>query len=446
MATTWTPDVWRDMTALQQPDWPDPAEVERVAKELRSWPPLVFAGEARNLQDQLAKVVNGEAFLLQAGDCAESFFDHSADSVRDRLKIFLQMAAILTYAAGMPIVKVTRMAGQFAKPRSSPTERVGDREIPSFRGHIVNSELPEPAARIPDPSRMLGAYHHAAATLNLIRAFTEGGFADLARIHAWNNEFVASSPQGRRFEQLAGEIDRALAFMRAVGIDTENPALHQVDLWTSHEALLLEYEEALTREDSLSGDWYDCSAHMLWIGERTRQLDGAHVRFLAGVANPVACKVGPGATPQDVLDLCRALNPDRVPGRLTLISRMGATTIADGLPPLLEAIRDAGEPVIWACDPMHGNTFTSSTGHKTRRLDDIVAEIDAFFALHEAAGTRPGGIHLEITAGAVTECLGGGDELTEADLDRAYETLCDPRLNARQSLDLCFHLAELLTR
>jgi 3-deoxy-7-phosphoheptulonate synthase len=382
--------------------------------------------------------------LLQAGDCAESFFDHSADSVRDKLKVLLQMAAVLTYAGGTPVVKVTRMAGQFAKPRSSPVETVGGLELPSFRGHIVNSEAPTPEARVPDPARMLQAYHHAAATLNLVRAFTDGGFADLAKVHAWNNEFVASSPQGQRFEQLAGEIDRALAFMRAIGIDTANPTLHQVDIWTSHEALLLEYEEALTRKDSLTGDWYDCSAHMLWIGERTRQLDGAHVAFLAGVKNPIGCKIGPSATPDEVLELSKRLNPDRIPGRLTLISRMGASTIRDALPPILEALRD--EPVVWACDPMHGNTFTSSNGRKTRHMDDIASEVEAFFDVHREAGTRAGGIHVEITAGAVTECLGGGENVSEQDLDRRYETLCDPRLNGRQSLDLAFHLAELMTR
>ena len=323
MATrTWEPTTWRDLPALQQPDWPDPRAVDSATDELRTWPPLVFAGEARRLQDDLAKVHAGEAFLLQAGDCAESFADHSADSVRERLKVLLQMAAVLTYAAGTPIVKVARMAGQFAKPRSSPTEMVGDQELPSFRGHIVNSEAPSPEARQPDPDRMLAAYHHSAATLNLLRAFTSGGFADLAQVHQWNNEFVSSSPQGQRFEQIATEIDRALAFMRAVGIDTENPTLHQVDVWTSHEALLLEYEEALTRRDSITGDWYDCSGHMLWIGERTRQVDGAHVAFLSGVKNPLGCKVGPGADPDEVVDLCRALNPERIPGRLTLITRM----------------------------------------------------------------------------------------------------------------------------
>ncbi|HEX9696756.1 MAG TPA: 3-deoxy-7-phosphoheptulonate synthase class II [Actinomycetota bacterium] len=445
-STIWNPGAWRDMSALQQPDWPDPAAVDAVAKELQSWPPLVFAGEARTLQAQLATVAAGEAFLLQAGDCAESFLDHSADSVRDRLKVLLQIAAVLTYAAGTPIVKVSRIAGQFAKPRSSPTEMVGGVEIPSFRGHIVNSDEPVAAARVPDPRRMLDAYHHAAATLNLLRAFTDGGFADLGKVHAWNNEFVASSPQGQRYEQIATQIDRALAFMRAVGIDTDNPALHQVDVWTSHEALLLEYEEALTRQDSLTGDWYDCSGHFLWIGERTRAPRGAHVAFLAGVGNPIGCKIGPTADPAEVVELCRRLNPGRVPGHLTLITRMGASKVRDALPPILEAVRDSGEPVIWSCDPMHGNTFTSGTGLKTRRLDDIVAEIDGFFAAHRTAGTRAGGVHLEITGAAVTECLGGGDNVTEADLDREYTTLCDPRLNAKQSLDLAFHLADLMTQ
>lgn len=443
-AAEWAPSSWRSHEALQQPVWPDPQGVVAAVEELRSWPPLVFAGEARSLQAQMAKVAEGKAFLLQAGDCAESFADHSADSVRDRLKLLLQISAIVTYAAGTPVVKVARMAGQFAKPRSSPTEMVGDVELPSFRGHIVNSDEPTAEARIPDPTRMLGAYHRAAATLNLLRAFTGGGFADLAQVHAWNLAFVASSPQGERYEQLATEIDRALAFMSAAGIETTNPALHQVDIWTSHEALLLDYEEALTRRDSLTGDWYDCSAHTLWIGERTRKPDGAHVRFLSGINNPVACKIGPSATPSEVLALCDALDPAHVPGRLTLITRMGVNEIRKALPPILEAVRDEDRPVIWVCDPMHGNTFLSRSGVKTRSLDDITGEIDSFFELHRDAGTRAGGVHLEFTADSVTECLGGGDALTEDDLDRAYASLCDPRLNGRQSLDLAFHLAGLI--
>ena len=442
MAKTWTPHDWRAREALHQPPWPDPDQVRATVQELRTWPPLVFAGEARTLREHLARVATGEAFLLQAGDCAESFADHSADSVRDRLKVLLQMAAILTYAGGLPIVKVARMAGQFAKPRSSPTEMVGDVEISSFFGHMVNSESPDAASRVPDPQRLLAGYHHSSATLNLVRAFTSGGFADLTQVHAWNQEFIAASPQGQRYEQLAAEIDRALAFMRACGVDTASPSLHQVDIWTSHEALLLDYEEALTRTDSITGDWYDCSAHMLWIGERTRSPDGAHVQFLAGVNNPIGCKIGPTAKPEDVKALCETLDPDGIPGRLTLITRMGAGNVAEKLPPILEAVGD--HPVVWACDPMHGNTFTSSTGRKTRHFDDIVKEVDGFFVAHREAGTRPGGIHLEITGERVTECLGGSHDLTEDDLEGAYTTLCDPRLNAPQALDLAFHVAELL--
>jgi 3-deoxy-7-phosphoheptulonate synthase len=342
-------------------------------------------------------------------------------------------------------VKVGRIAGQFAKPRSAPTETVDALELPSFRGHIVNDIAFTDAARQPDPNRILEAYHQSASTLNLLRAFTKGGFADLSRVHAWNQEFVTSSAEGRRYEQLAGEIDRALRFMAACGIETETQAeLHEVDFFTSHEALILGYEEALTRQDSLTGDWYDCSAHMLWIGERTRQLDGAHVEFLSGVGNPIGCKLGPTASADAVLALCERLNPDRIPGRLTLVSRMGAEQIESGLRPLLAAVRDAGHPVVWACDPMHGNTFTSQSGRKTRHLDAIVTEIDGFFRAHRAEGTWPGGLHVELTGDDVTECLGGAEQILDADLDTRYETMCDPRLNARQSLDLAFRVAELL--
>jgi len=416
-------------------------------KQLATYPPLVFAGEARSLTSDLARVARGEAFLLQAGDCAESFEGFSADAIRDKLKVILQMAVVLTYSSGVPVLKVGRIAGQFAKPRSSPTEKIGDLELPSFRGHIVNDIAPTLEARVPDPERLLTAYHQAASTLNLLRAFTKGGFADLNRVHAWNQEFVASSIEGRRYEIIAEEIDRALTFMRACGIDLEGShALHQVDFYTSHEALILGYEEALTRQDSLTGDWYDCSAHMLWIGERTRELDGAHVEFLSGVKNPIGCKVGPSATPDEVLALCEALNPGRVPGRLTLISRMGAAAVETALRPLLAAVRDAGHPVVWACDPMHGNTFTSNSGRKTRHFDDVLAEITGFFGAHGAEGTWPGGVHIELTGDDVTECLGGAEEILDADLDDRYETMCDPRLNGRQSIDLAFQVAELLRR
>ncbi|HUF31622.1 MAG TPA: 3-deoxy-7-phosphoheptulonate synthase class II [Acidimicrobiales bacterium] len=445
MGTAWTPSSWREQPAGQQPDWPDATALELVLKQLGGYPPLVFAGEARNLTADLAQVAAGEAFLVQAGDCAESFDAFSADTIRDKLKVILQMAVVLTYSSGVPVLKVGRIAGQFAKPRSSPTERIDGADVPSFRGHMVNDDAPEAAGRVADPSRLLTAYHQSSATLNLLRAFTKGGFADLNRVHAWNQEFVATSSQGQRYEAVADEIERALRFMKACGIDLETEhQLHQVDFYTSHEALILGYEEALTRQDSLTGDWYDCSAHMLWIGERTREIDGAHVEFLSGVANPLGCKVGPTATVDEVLAICERLNPEKAPGRLTLISRMGAQAVTEGLPPLLRAVRDAGHPVVWACDPMHGNTFTAPGGRKTRHFDDVLTEISGFFAAHRAEGTWPGGVHIELTGDDVTECLGGSTEVLDTHLDQRYETMCDPRLNARQSLDLAFRVAELL--
>jgi 3-deoxy-7-phosphoheptulonate synthase len=445
MARTWSPDSWHGLTAEQQPSWPDAGDLDRALKQISSLPPLVFAGEARSLQSALGQVAAGNAFLLQAGDCAESFEEFSANNIREKLRVILQMAVVLTYSLGVPVVKVGRMAGQFAKPRSQPFEKVGDTDIPSFRGHIVNDPAPTEAARRPDPERLVQAYHQSASTLNLLRAFTKGGFADLNRVHAWTQEFIESSPEGQRYQTLATEIENALAFMRACGIDTENnAALHPVDVYTSHEALILGYEEALTRRDSLTGDWYDCSAHMLWIGERTRQLDGAHIEFLRGVGNPIGCKVGPSATPEFVLELCQVLNPARIPGRLTLISRMGSDNVEDKLRPLLRAVHDAGHPVVWACDPMHANTFTSTTGRKTRHLDHVVAEIAGFVRAHRAEHTWPGGIHVELTGDDVTECLGGSDSLSDADLDDRYQTVCDPRLNGRQSVDLAFRVAELI--
>jgi 3-deoxy-7-phosphoheptulonate synthase len=447
VTSTWTPDSWRDLPAAQQPDWPDPASLDAVLKTLSTLPPLVFAGEARRLRASLAEVQAGRAFLLQAGDCAESFGDFTADAIRDKLKVILQMAVVLTYGSGVPVVKVGRIAGQFAKPRSSPTEQVGDVTLPSFRGHIVNGDAPTLEARTPDPSRLVAAYHQSASTLNLLRAFATGGFADLSQVHVWNQEFVASSNQGRRYDAIAGEIDRALRFMAACGIDlTGETTLHQVDFWTSHEALILGYEEALTRKDSLTGDWYDCSAHLLWVGERTRQLDGGHLAFLAGVNNPLGCKIGPNATPDEVVAICSRLDPDRVPGRLTLISRMGAGNVAGRLPALLRAVREEGHPVVWACDPMHGNTFTSDGGRKTRHFDHVVAEISEFFEACRAEDVWPGGVHVELTGDNVTECLGGAEEILEDQLDTRYLTTCDPRLNGRQSLDLAFRVAELLRR
>ena len=446
-ASSWTPRSWRDRPALQQPDWPDEGALDAVLKQMATMPPLVFAGEARALTEQLGQVASGNAFLLQAGDCAESFEAFGADAIRDKLKVILQMAVVLTYSSGVPTVKVGRIAGQFAKPRSSPTETVGDLVLPSFRGHMVNDITPTEAARVPDPNRLLAAYHQSSSTLNLLRAFTKGGYADLHQVHTWNQEFVASSREGRRYERLADEIDRALRFMKACGVDTSTqPNLHEVDFYTSHEALVLGYEEALTRQDSLTGEWYDCSAHMIWIGERTRELDGAHVEFFSGVNNPIGCKVGPTASADEVIALCERLNPNKIPGRLTLISRMGADKIESGLPPLLAAVREAGHPVVWACDPMHGNTITASGGQKTRRLDDILAEIVGFFAAHDAEGTWAGGVHVELTGDDVTECLGGAEEILDTDLGSRYETMCDPRLNGRQSIDLAFAVAEMLQR
>jgi 3-deoxy-7-phosphoheptulonate synthase len=445
MNNNWTPSSWQTFPAVQQPQWPDKGALDNALKQIATFPPLVFAGEARSLQTALGQVASGNAFLLQAGDCAESFEEFSAVNIREKLRVILQMAVMLTYSMGVPVVKVGRIAGQFAKPRSNNTETVNGVELPVFRGHMVNGPDAHAEARIPNPDRLVQAYHQAASTLNLVRAFTKGGFADLNRVHAWNQEFVAQSAEGKRYEDVASEIERALAFMRACGIDTEtNTALHQVDVYTSHEALILGYEEALTRQDSLTGGWYDCSAHMLWIGERTRQLDGAHVEFLRGVGNPIGCKIGKTTDVDYVLSLCETLNPARIPGRLTLISRMGANDVEEALRPLLRAVRDAGHPVVWACDPMHGNTYSAPNGRKTRHLEDIVKEITGFVKAHRAEGTWPGGIHIELTGENVTECLGGSEGLGNDDLDTRYETVCDPRLNARQSIDLAFRVAELI--
>ena len=445
MNNNWTPSSWQTFPAVQQPQWPDTGALDNALKQISAFPPLVFAGEARSLQTALGHVASGNAFLLQAGDCAESFEEFSAVNIREKLRVILQMAVMLTYSMGVPVVKVGRIAGQFAKPRSNNTETIDGVELPVFRGHMVNGPDAHAEARIPNPDRLVQAYHQAASTLNLVRAFTKGGFADLNRVHAWNQEFVAQSAEGKRYEDVASEIERALAFMRACGIDTEtNTALHQVDVYTSHEALILGYEEALTRQDSLTGGWYDCSAHMLWIGERTRQLDGAHVEFLRGVGNPLGCKIGKTTDVDYVLSLCEALNPARIPGRLTLISRMGANDVEEALRPLLRAVRDAGHPVVWACDPMHGNTYSAPNGRKTRHLEDIVKEITGFVKAHRAEGTWPGGIHIELTGENVTECLGGSEGLGNDDLDTRYETVCDPRLNARQSIDLAFRVAELI--
>jgi 3-deoxy-7-phosphoheptulonate synthase len=446
--STWSPSSWRSKPARHQPEWPDQDALAAALAELQRMPPLVFAGEARALRDALSEVAAGRAFLLQAGDCAESFHDPSAPTIREKLKILLQMAVVLMYGSTLPVVKVMRIAGQFAKPRSAPRERVGDLDLPSFLGHMVNGEEPTHEARTPDPARMVRAYHQSAATLNLLRAFTKGGFADLMRVHEWNQAFVTDSAEGQRYERTASEIERALRFMAACGIDLASERqLHEVDVWTSHEGLLLDYEEPLTRKDSTTGDWYDCSAHFVWIGERTRQPDGAHAAFFAGVHNPVGVKLGPDVTPEDALALCERLNPDRAPGRLSMIVRMGAGRVDELLPPVLRAVREADHPVVWVCDPMHANSFRTASGVKTRAFDAIMAEIEGFFASCHAEGAWPGGVHLEYTGEDVTECLGGpSGAVLEEQLSHRYETLCDPRLNARQSLDVAFRLAELMRR
>ncbi len=438
-----TPDLdsWRALPAAQQPDWPDPARVDAAVAELAAQPPLIFAGECDQLKDRVAAVARGEAFVLQGGDCAETFAGSTADAVRSKLETLLQMALVLTYAASIPVVKIGRMAGQYAKPRSSPTESRDGVELPAYRGEAVNDLEFTPESRRPNPERLLRAYHSAASTLNLARAFTHGGYADLHQAHAWNQDFVAQSPAGRRYEQLAGEIDRALAFMSACGIDPEE--LHGVEFYSSHEALLLEYERALTRIDSRTGLPYDVSAHLVWIGERTRDLDGAHVEFCRRIRNPIGVKLGPTASPDDAVALIERLDPDGEPGRLTLITRMGKDKVRDVLPPLVEKVTEHGSPVAWVCDPMHGNTFATPSGHKTRRFDHIVDEVAGFFEVHRALGTHPGGIHVEFTGDHVTECIGGGDELAEDDLHDRYETACDPRLNRRQALDLAFLVAEM---
>ena len=445
MSAKWAPESWRGKPIRQVPDYPDQAALEAVEATLANSPPLVFAGEARRLKEQLGRVADGQAFLLQGGDCAESFAEFHANNIRDTFRVMLQMAVVLTYGAACPVVKLGRMAGQFAKPRSAPTEVQGDAELPSYRGDIVNGIDFDAAARMPDPARMLRGYNQAAATLNLLRAFAQGGFADLHKVHQWNLEFVSGSPQAERYELLAARIDEALAFMEACGITPDEvPQLRETDFYTSHEALLLRYEQALTRVDSLSGEWYDCSAHLLWIGDRTRQLDGAHVEFLRGVQNPIGLKCGPSLEVDDMLRLIEVLNPDNTPGRLTLISRMGAEQVEAGLPPLVRAVKREGFKVVWSCDPMHGNTIKSSTGYKTRPFDRILAEVRNSFAVHRAEGSHAGGVHIEMTGQDVTECIGGAQAIDETRLGDRYHTHCDPRLNASQSLELAFLIAEQL--
>ncbi|WP_239002965.1 class II 3-deoxy-7-phosphoheptulonate synthase [Rhodovastum atsumiense] len=445
MSTTWTPDSWRSRPIRQVPAYPDPAALAAVEAKLRGYPPLVFAGEVRRLKAALALAAEGRAFVLQGGDCAESFQDFTANIIRDTFRVLLQMAVVLTFGASVPVVKLGRMAGQFAKPRSSDTETRDGETLPSYRGDIVNGPDFTPEARVPDPHRMEMGYFQAAGTLNLLRAFATGGYADLHEVHRWNLGFVARSPLVERYQDLAHRIDETLAFMSACGIFSgTTPQIRETDFFTSHEALLLPYEQALTRVDSTSGDWYGCSAHFLWIGDRTRQPDGAHVEFMRGLKNPLGLKVGPSTSVDDLLRLIDLLNPDDEPGRLTLISRMGAEKIATFLPPLLRAVHREGRRVVWLCDPMHGNTISSNAGLKTRSFDAILAEVRGFFDAHAAEGTWAGGVHVEMTGHEVTECIGGAHGLTMMDLPERYETFCDPRLNAEQSLELAFLIAEEL--
>ena len=443
----WSPAAWRDAPARQMPVYPDPAAVKAATDKLAGQPPLVFAGEARRLKAELAAACQGDAFLLQGGDCAESFDAFSADGLRDTFRVLLQMAATLAFAGGQPVVKVGRLAGQFAKPRSSDTEMQGDVTLDSYRGDIVNGFDFTAEARIPDPERMLQAYAQSAASLNLLRAFASGGFADLHQVHRWTLSFVENSPQGERYGALAVRISEALDFMRSCGLTAETtPQLRETAFYTSHEALLLPYEEALTRIDSTTGRWYDCSAHMLWIGDRTRQLDGAHVAFLKGVDNPIGLKCGPTLPADDLIALIDALNPENEPGRLTLIARMGSDKAGDALPALMRAVKAEGRAVLWSCDPMHGNTIKSATGFKTRPFERVLRETQVFADVAEAEGVHPGGLHVEMTGADVTECTGGAQAITDEKLGDRYHTACDPRLNASQALELAFLVAERIKR
>jgi 3-deoxy-7-phosphoheptulonate synthase len=447
MAPRWSPDSWRAKPIEQAPVYPDLAAVAEVETQLATFPPLVFAGEARELKAKLARVAAGEAFLLQGGDCAESFAEHRADAIRDFFRVLLQMAVVLTYAGGSPVVKLGRIAGQFAKPRSAPTEVQDGKELPSYRGDIINGIDFTEAARTPDPQRMSMAYRQAAATLNLLRAFAQGGYANLDHVHQWNLGFVKDSPAGHRYQELANHIAESLRFMRACGLTPERtPELRTTSLYTSHEALLLGYEQALTRVDSTSGDWYATSGHFLWVGDRTRTLDQAHIEYLRGIKNPVGVKCGPTCNADELLRLVDVLNPANEPGRLTLICRFGADKVAKHLPPLIRAVEREGKVVVWACDPMHGNTIKAAGGYKTRPFDLIMREVASFFDIHRGEGTHAGGIHVEMTGQNVTECVGGAKAVTETDLSDRYHTHCDPRLNADQSLELAFIIAERLKR
>jgi len=446
MSLTWSPGAWRQRPARQLPTYPDAGRLAAAEQRLAALPPLIFPGEISQLKDRLAAVARGEAFLLQGGDCAESFDELGQPAVESTFRVILQMAVVLTYAAACPVIKVGRIAGQFAKPRSSDSETIDGLTLPSYRGDIVNGAEFDAVAREPDPTRLLRAYSCSAATLNLLRALAQGGFADLNQVHRWTADFVRASPQGERFAELADRITESLAFMRACGFDAErSPQLHAVEFYTSHEALHLHYEEALTRRDEQSdAAWYGGSAHLLWLGERTRALDGAHVEYLAGITNPVGVKLGPTATPGDVLALLDRLDPNQEPGRIILISRMGSDKVTTALPPLLRAVRDAGRRPVWCCDPMHGNTVTSSNGYKTRDFERILLEMQGFFAAHADAGTVAGGLHFEMTGQDVTECRGGAQAVSDATLAERYRSACDPRLNGSQSLELAFQIAEVL--
>lgn len=445
MSQNWSPESWRSKPAEQLPKYTDQASLTQTESDLRKLPPLVFAGEARRLQESLAKAANGEAFLLQGGDCAESFAEFNANKIRDTFRALLQMAVVMTYAGSLPVVKVGRMAGQFAKPRSSDTETQGDVTLPSYRGDNINALEFTAEAREPNPKRMVDAYNQASATLNLLRAFAGGGYADLNKVHQWNLGFVENSPLGARYEDLANRINDALRFMEACGVTPETvPNLRETDFYTSHEALLLPYEEAMTREDSLTGDWYDTSAHMLWVGARTHQAENAQIEFVRGVKNPLGLKCSPALEPDELLRLIDILNPENIPGRLTLIARMGHNQVEKKLSPLVRAIKQEGRSVVWSCDPMHGNTLTSSSGYKTRPFDHIMKEVRDFFAVHKTEGTHAGGVHIEMTGQNVTECVGGAEDIGDEDLSSRYHTHCDPRLNANQALEMAFLIADEL--
>lgn len=447
MKTQWSRDSWRKKPIKQHPIYKDSKHLQEVESTLAGYPPLVFAGEARKLKEQLAKVCRGEAFLLQGGDCAESFSQFNAINIRDLFKVIVQMSAILTFGASCPVVKIGRMAGQFAKPRSSDFEEVNGVSLPSYRGDLINGVEFSEEAREPDPNRILQGYNQSAATLNLLRAFAQGGFADLNQVHKWNLSFVKNNTFGKKYEEIADRITQALHFMKACGIDSQSlPTLRETEFYTSHEALLLHYEEPLCRQDSLTGQWYNCSAHMLWIGERTRGLDEAHIEFLRGVDNPLGVKVGPNVTKEDILGLCDILNPKNEEGRLNLIVRMGADKIKQNFPKILQSLQGEGRNIVWSCDPMHGNTIKASSGYKTRNFDSVLDEVKSFFEIHKANGSIAGGVHLEMTGMDVTECTGGSQAITEEGLKCNYNTQCDPRLNATQAIEMAFLISDMLKR